>query len=365
MDAYLTAEYILIQDANDHLLILDTKGETVFKCPSKVERVVALRDNKLIFENSDSEYGLMNLDGETLIRPKYKSLQFMDGDKFLAMLDDYAVVINVEGEESLRLEDYESVSWVGQYGFVAHERKDYVFLDKEGKSVKNAEFEELNGSPLLPGCWNISSDYFNMDAAVNAVVGLVNDNGVGKIKFGAYPSQVFADGSPRYYSGDTNGRINDLDVNGIKYSIYVYGHFTSQIAYYNYSYYSSSGYVWGDGSLDGFSININTQSQWGFEGSEALLKAFERNGYKLLRRTGKNNDAFAALLHQGDKLLFIRSEKDSSDGVVWYVKDDGGYQDYFEYLINTAEESGSDDCIGAVEVVEEAVADTVYAYAAE
>ncbi|MDE6287796.1 MAG: WG repeat-containing protein [Muribaculaceae bacterium] len=359
---YLTAEYILVQDTNDHLLILDTKGETVFKCPSKVKRVVDVRGNKLIFKNDDGECGLMNLDGETLIRPKYSGMQFMDGDKLLAQLDDYAVVINIEGEESLRLEDYKEVWWSSKFGFVARDRNDYVFLDKEGKSVKNADFSQIYTAPINLYCHPISSDYFNMDAVVNAVVGLVKDNGVGKYHFGDSPAQVFSDGYPRQYSGDYSARINDLDITGVKYSISVSGHFTSAIAQYNYSYYSSSSYTWGTGKLLGFTINISTQSDWGKEGSEALLKAFERNGYKLVKRTGKKADRFAALLQQGNKLILIGAQKDGSDGEVAYVDDADGYKEIFENLVQQADTA--DEVPYDVEVVEEvpAVEDSTYYY---
>lgn len=361
----LSNEYILIRDANDHLLIVDTKGETVFKCPSKVEGIFDIRGDKFIFYNADEEYGLMNLEGETLIRPKYKGMQFMDGDKLLAPLDDYAVVINYEGEESLRLEDYQGVTWLGKFGFLARERKDYVFLDNEGKNVKNGDFEDINMSIIAPDCYVITSDYFNMDAVVNAVVGLVKDNGVGKYHFGEYPSQVFSDGTPRYYSGDTSAKINDLDVSGIKYSISVYGYFNSEIARYNYSYYSSSGYVWGDGTLYAFSIKIDTQSQWGKEGAEALLKAFERNGYHLIKRTGKDINSFGALLQRDNKVLFIRGEKDATDGEVIYVNENDSsysYKEYFEYLIRNTDEAGNATYDDEVAVVEEAVADSTYYY---
>lgn len=343
-NASLSDKYILVRDGNDHLLILDTKGETVFKCPSKVKRLVAIQGEMLIFKNDDGEFGLMNLEGETLIRPKYNSLQFMDGDKLLAQLDDYAVVINYEGEESLRLEDYESVSWVGKYGYLAHERKDYVFLDKEGKNVKNAEFENINMTPIISGFWGITSDYFNMDAVVNAVVGLVKDNGVGKYHFGEYPSQVFSDDTPREYVGDFTGKIKDLQINGIKYSITVTGYFSSAIARYNYSYYSSSRYEWGDGTLYGFFIEINTQAEWGYQGSDALISAFERNGCKLIARTKKDADMVQALLIKNNELIIVGSSKEDSSGNV-HILQGSEDDDYVAYLKSYIEGINNDEVI--------------------
>lgn len=311
---YLSDNYSLIKDDKGHLLIIDKKGETVFKCPSKVKEVVDFRGDKFIFMNPDRECGLMDLKGETLIRPKYKFLQFVDGDKVLAQTDEGAIVLNYEGEVSLRFDDYESVGYYGKFGFRAHERSGYIFFDNEGKPVKNGEFENVYAEPYL-SIYVIKSDYFSMDAVINKVVGLIQDNGVGKYNFNATPSQGFSD--PKDYVGKSLGSITDLEVRGNKYLIDVQASFTSSIARYSNSYYSSSRYEWGDGELQFFIINIMTQEEWGIPGAEALLKAFESNGFKVVARTDEDNTNFRTLLRKDNELLYILSDEGYNGGLVY------------------------------------------------
>lgn len=318
-NAYLGDKYTLVKDSNDHLIILDDAGETVLKCPSKVKTVYAMQGDKIIFKNEDGEFGLMNLKGETLIRPKYKVMQFMEGDDILAQSDDYSVVINSKGEESVRMEDYESVTWMGKFGFMAREGKYWVVLDKEGKTIKNAEFDTYYSQPYI-SIYVISSDYFDMDAVVNKVVGLVKDDGVGNYHFNAAPSQVFS--NPGDYVNKSSAELTDLEINGNKYLISVNAYFTSYISRYNYSYYSSNRYEWGSGKLWSFLININTDAEWGIEGSQALLSAFERNGFKTMARTKKDNSTFAVLLEKGDVIIYIMGDKGEKFGNVGVLEKD-------------------------------------------
>lgn len=73
---------LVVKDANDRIVFLDTKGEVVFKCPAKVIGIGGYNDKYIVFRTEDSEWGLMDFEGNTTIRPKYNSLVIIDTDKF-------------------------------------------------------------------------------------------------------------------------------------------------------------------------------------------------------------------------------------------------------------------------------------------
>ena len=64
--------------------IIDEKGEIVIKPTSKIKKVGQIKDKYFTYNNGDG-WGLMNMDGETIIRAKYDFLYFADNDLMVAM----------------------------------------------------------------------------------------------------------------------------------------------------------------------------------------------------------------------------------------------------------------------------------------
>lgn len=356
---------LVARDANDHYVLLDTKGEVAFKCPSKVEGVGQYDNKYMVWRADDGQWGIMDLEGNVLVRPKYNSIAIMGGDKFLANNDERAVVINTDGEESLRIEDYDRVIWAGKFSFVAFDKKTVMFLDKEGKMFKNAEFHTAYDS-WAPSRW-VRSDFFNTAAVVSDVCSMINDKGVDKYVIGEGPGAHFS--NPSDYTYRSNVSIPDLDKKGYRYSISTSAYFSSSMADYDYSF---NGYdyirkdYWRPGcELSQIAISINTETDWGNSGSEAIVEQLKKDGFKVEAMTNKDTTTFMALLHKGNILVAVQSNKGAYSGsvvVAKYEKDVAKMLTDNINQINSSESSTKSPSHDAdVAVVEEVVADDTVA----
>lgn len=99
----------------DRFYIYQFDGSSRCKCPAKVEMINYVLDDYYIFSNDDEEMGVMDYNGEQLVRPHYKRLMPI-GNLFLAKKDKYdediylidikgAQINTLEGEDIVRPED--------------------------------------------------------------------------------------------------------------------------------------------------------------------------------------------------------------------------------------------------------------------
>lgn len=122
--------------------IVDLDGNEIVKPSVKIERIGQIKGDLFTFER-DRKWGIMNMEGETLVRAKYNDIeldvdnmiwvQFGNGyaDEAWKLIDMYD---NQIGEDS-----YEDV-WLfseldGKHAIVQMSDKEFVFLDKNGKPL--------------------------------------------------------------------------------------------------------------------------------------------------------------------------------------------------------------------------------------
>lgn len=315
---------LLVKDDNERLIFLDTKGEQVYKCPEKMKGIADYNKKYIIFCDDEDNYGVSTFDGETVIRPKYDGMGFYGDNKFVVTVgeDDEkeCKVIDKDGEELIDLDGYDSAFWAGQYGLVGRDKSGFEFLDDEGKPRKNAAFEEAE--PSFSACWAVYSDYFNMDAAVAAVVGLIKDSGVAQYELGEAPSVHFTD--PSNYTYTSSVTLDTLEIKGYKYDITVRANFNQSMADYTYESYGYYNYqrrdYWREGTvLASFAINISTETEWGNAGSIAVVKKLKENGFKLISQTDAKTKSYGALMTKGNMILMVTSNEGASTGTIEIV----------------------------------------------
>lgn len=145
----------LSDNGDDRYVILDMKGEEKYKLPEKVQRINDNGfDGEYIIYRNDGLYGVMNIKGEDIVRPRYESIQFADGN-FLAEKDNNYVLVNNKGEET-QVYDYKNMARVGRFGFMAKDGNSYILVDKEGKQKGKSDVKRYEMS-LPDGI--IYSDY--------------------------------------------------------------------------------------------------------------------------------------------------------------------------------------------------------------
>ncbi|WDE98568.1 WG repeat-containing protein [Lentisphaera profundi] len=83
------------------------------------------KDNKTLYIDFDSLFGVMKINGEILIEPKYKYIKYLKKDVFELRMDSKEQLINITTKKSLNLLDYESITCdeedgVLRYNYMGH-----------------------------------------------------------------------------------------------------------------------------------------------------------------------------------------------------------------------------------------------------
>ncbi len=312
MNGYLSAKN------EDRSILIDKKGE-IIKFPAKISSILTWNDKYVIFSNEENSYGVANMEGEIIIRPKYYSMAFDTDNNFLACKDpkDKEVLrLDKEGNEITKL-DYENVIYLGKFGYIAKDGNTISLIDKEGKTVGNNDFYEI--STRVTACTQlVESDYFNAEAIAGTVVGMIAQNGVGKIKIGEPASQVFKGADPSSFSYSYSKEIEDLSKKGFRYNINCQANFNESMTNWDYDYSTYQGkYVWNPASkVETISINLSTQNDWGKDGFDTLLKVLKGKGWKEYKVGEMYNVSYMGILKKGANCVFVECPKEGQRATV-------------------------------------------------
>lgn len=300
--------YLILRDSNDRCLIVDKKGETVTKLPAKAKDVEDWNKKYIVFEDEDGNRGVMDFEGEVIIRPKYSSIQIIDSDRFLAtekMGDDRrSLILDKDGEEELRIDNYKyGVGWNYQFGLVGYDKNTVTFLEDDGKARKHAEFNDFGGL----GGSSIFSDYFNAEAVISEIVNLINDKGVDKYIIGGTPADQLSNLNPEDYSYKYTADLDNLAKKGGKWSLSASASYQGgYLSDYNYNYNDYSRYYYWNPYARLARVDLDiTCDKWDATESEALAKALVNKGFTKESSTGSGNKQYCALLTKGDLAVII------------------------------------------------------------
>lgn len=344
--------YLIVGD-DDRDVLYDTKGE-VTRFPAKVTRIRATNGKYVIFVNEDLEYGVCDMAGEIIVRPKYSDIGFNGEEGFVAMKDDECLLLNLKGEETGRL-DFKYAIPFGKFGFFAYNGSRFSMVDAEGKDRCKEDFYDVNVS-YVSRFSSLSTDYFNPSAVANAIADLISDKTIGDYKLGAAPGTIIKNGSPEDYTYRNSLKLDGLDKEGFRYRLEGEGYFTGNIALSDWNYYDYSySYQWNpESKLAMITIAIHTQAEWGKDGNEAIIAALKDKGFKVVKK-GKADDNPTAMLTKGNVAVMATAESQgTSGGLVFLDLSNEQAKDAYNRLLDTVQASnGSDDPVEEVAVVEE------------
>lgn len=146
-------------------IIYNMKGEILYQCSSKVERITELQGDNFIYSNG-TEYGLMNINGESLIRAKYSYLRF-DGERLNAEnlkngKLEYKIIDTSDQQIGSDTYDVITSFFDGEHRLVKIAENDYGIIDQNGVLLKNlpdmVNIGYADGDP-----W-VKTDYVDIDA---------------------------------------------------------------------------------------------------------------------------------------------------------------------------------------------------------
>lgn len=309
--------YLIVRD-NERDVLYNTKGE-VTRFPAKIKRISEVAGKNVVFTSEDNEMGVADMEGNIIIRPKYTQILSDGNDGFIAWDGDESLLLNAKGEQQQKL-DYEMTLPYGKFGFFGKDGSRICQFDKEGKLKCKADFYDVNLFSRSAS-YGVRSDYFDTNGVATTIAGLVDGSKVGTYTLGAKASTVLAGESARDYGYRSQVSLDKLSSEGYRYEIKGQGLFTQTIATSDWNSYTYEyTYSWNpDSKLGLVLLEIDTRSEWGKSGYDALVSAFKSKGFSVAKE-GYANDANAAMLTKGSVAVLLFAEPKSRDGLV-YVMD--------------------------------------------
>ena len=158
--------YIYLDDDESKYGVRNMDGENIIK--AKYEELHFLKNGKMKFRDNDDyneEWGVMDIKGNVLMKPRYSVVLLHDNDKYLVGKDDKMALVNSK-EDRLMGYEHEVLYGLTDKVFITYdEGHKYEIITLDGKSI--ASFSEFT---LINNTYNIvKSDYFDAEACIKSL----------------------------------------------------------------------------------------------------------------------------------------------------------------------------------------------------
>ena len=209
--------------------LLDFDGEWKIKPSSKTIRIGDCYDGKIIFYNGE-RYGVMDMDGEILLRARYKDLDFVTGE-FLAACGEgekSRYLINIKGEK-LSDEGYRQIASLNRnskYFFAQVSDEEWTLLDHKGKEKKPEAMLSYIGDKA--GDNAAVSDYIDLEGFVNSMA--LSANGFCGLTLNQRPEEVLGTLSKVKHAGKQSEDPKDWEYRSEAATIGFYGNQSYKVA---------------------------------------------------------------------------------------------------------------------------------------
>lgn len=354
--ATLYDEYV-VYSTGERLRIINMKGEEVLKCKESVKNIEGIHGDNFVFVNDDYEYGVMNMKGEVLVRPKYNGVILLPNGKFVCFdKEDKELYLVNDKDEKLKTIDGEDANFIPGMGLLVESDHDINIyntdLEKQGKS----DFYSVNLSITL----TIESDFFDASAVADKILSTFEENMKG-ITIDASPASIekLRQAGPESCSYKTEYQWDIVENN--QYAIKGDLIFDTMIATSDYDpfTYSSSYKFNNEANLicKAISLKLEQQPDRGGDVAKALIK-------KLKNQSGNREiikNEYGALYESNNRLILILG-KDSEVGYM-EAKSTPELTKAFKALVNSTGETAEAfdnpyaEEADSVVAVEEAVVD--------
>lgn len=258
--------HLILCGANGNYVV-DKAGKKT-KLPSKIKAIYDFDGRYILFANADSEYGVADIDGEILIRPKYEEISFGLGDKFIAKKSgkDELLVLDSKGEVVDEF-DYRLMVPLCNWAYGAKEGKRLLILGDDLKQITTEEFCGVFGRWELPEI--VESDYFPVDELADVVVKNLKIDGFDKYILGQSAAVINKGADPGIVT------MKAL-YSGFRYYIHCETDFSKHPTMWN-----DGKYVWNDEALlDRVKLSITLPDNDVEETFNLIAKKLVEQGYK-------------------------------------------------------------------------------------
>lgn len=323
-----------------HGLISGTKGERCGffdkdgefkKMPDRVKAIGMFNERYFVYRNDDYKYGVMNMDGDVVIRAKYESIEIMpSGDRFLCKSDkNKAFIVNIDDEREATISDVENVyvlktecetiDFTTKFEILAGNDNEYYFYNLNGEKITKTDLYDVS----IYFNRDVDSDYCDIDKAVAEFIKPLSSKGYDNVNLGASLAP-FMTGDPEDYVSEDKYYFPELKL-GYRYYISGYAYTDGYLAtrepvYQTYSYgwgYSYQSldhydYSWNASAFaDWIHVELTISSTTDYKSlSKPTVKAIKDKGYTEER----SNEAYT-VLHNGNTYLLVSADEYSSTTV--------------------------------------------------
>ena len=154
-------------DGNNYWGLINDKGEWVLHVSHKVRSVKGMRNGKFIFSDGE-ECGLMDFNGEVLIRPKYSDIKFTGANQLFVLYDhiDPQWKLITEEEDVISPNEFDEVYPLpdDKY-FVKDDGDSWIIIDDKGKEVKTKV--DIYEFSYNQGDTEFESQYLDLTSFIN------------------------------------------------------------------------------------------------------------------------------------------------------------------------------------------------------
>lgn len=141
----------------------------VIKPTEKINYIKEVRGNCFIFGNGEND-GVMNFEGETVLRAKYDQLSWVDDDVLTAWdsSNNMFSLIDLEGNKITK-EEYKAIMpfFDGQHAVVKIDDNSWGFINKKGEEINMKDTPDIYDIGEKSASSIVNSDFLDIDAIVS------------------------------------------------------------------------------------------------------------------------------------------------------------------------------------------------------
>lgn len=178
--------------------IIDDNGKEVIKPTAKIKKIGEIRKKYFTYNNGDG-WGVMNMDGETVIRAKYDLIFFASDEIMVALTSKKDGVyeykyVNLK-DEAIGADTYDEASSF----YMLDDSHAIVKISANMYSIVDTKCKQVEGLPDMvnvgfsEGDVTVESDFVDMKALITSLN--IRENGIDSLNFSSTPLQAV-----RYYA---------------------------------------------------------------------------------------------------------------------------------------------------------------------
>lgn len=285
--------YPYIKKESEECGIRKLNGEDVIKAEKKYATFTPFFNGYTVFTNYENHAGLMNKNGEVIIRAKYESLLLCD-DIIIYKDNGKEGLLSYDGDIILEAKYKRILPFFKENKYTyAKDGNEFLLIDRKGKEVNGKtyniiytpsfyrlpSFQPITFSMYCDGGEMIKSDYIDMDAEANKILSYIKDTCIDRVPYNVYP-EVFAESYDKDYKvSDLKGSTTLSHTISItdNYELSIYAFYDEDVIVPNYKKEWHDSYYYGgyyEDVITGYSYNLIRSNYLNLEIS--LINRFER-----------------------------------------------------------------------------------------